>query len=353
MPQPHTRLTDALECRKPDRVPFVPAIYEHKAWFIGETPTRVCGDPDLFTKAVLAEYEAVRSDALVIGLDVYNVEAEAVGSAVTYFEGGDTYIPAIGNEGVVLKEEMPVSSLKVPEPKKDGRMPVNLEVARRVVRALGETVPIRGAISGPFSLSANLVGAESLFMMTLTDPQRVHDILKFAGHVAAEYARAYVETGCGVIAFDSQASPDLLSPEMYRNFVLEPTQELISSIRRLGVEHVPLIIGGNTTPMLDSYIDTGGNNILCDTPADAAAFVDECSKRGIAFRRNISTRDFLTISPEAVYQKAMLYLEEANGFPGFILGTGVVPYGTPNACLAAVRTAAEDWKSELRPSERL
>lgn len=344
MPQLHTRFTDALECRRPDRVPFVPAIYEHKAWFIGETPTRVCGDPDLFTKAVLAEYEEVRSDALVIGMDVYNVEAEAVGSAVTYFEGGDTYIPAIGNEGVVLKEDMSVSSLRVPRPNNDGRMPVNLEVARRVVRALGEKVPIRGAISGPFSLAANLVGAENLFMMTLTDPQRVHDILRFAVHVSGEYARAYVETGCGVIAFDSQASPDLLSPDMYREFVLEPTRELISSIRRLGVEHVPLIIGGNTTPILDLYIDTGGNNILCDTPADAAAFLDECSRRGIAFRRNISTRDFLTISPEALYQKAVQYLEEAKGYPGFILGTGVVPYATPNACLAAVRSAAEDWK---------
>ena len=26
----------------PGHVPFMPAIYGHKAWFIGETPSRVC-----------------------------------------------------------------------------------------------------------------------------------------------------------------------------------------------------------------------------------------------------------------------------------------------------------------------
>ena len=37
---------------------FLPAIYEHKAWFIGRTPSAIARDADLLTRALLAEFEA-------------------------------------------------------------------------------------------------------------------------------------------------------------------------------------------------------------------------------------------------------------------------------------------------------
>jgi uroporphyrinogen decarboxylase len=334
-----SRFLDALDCRVTDRVPFVPAIYEHKGWFVGATPSQVSRDLELLTQAVLTEYDQVRADALVVGVDVYNVEAEAVGSEVTYFD--DTSIPAIAHDGAVLKENTPIQSLKVPHPRKAGRMPLHIEAAKKIVRKIGRFASVRGALSGPFSLAANIVGPVNLFMMTLTDPQRVHDLLRFAVRVGQVYGKAFVEAGCGVIIFDSQSSPDLLSPAMYREFVLGPTKDLIGSFRALGLRHVPLIIGGNTTSILDSYIDTGANNIVCDATADAATFLAECSKHGRAFRRNIDTSDFLTVRTDDVHETALRILEEGRGYPGFILGTGVVPYGTPLECLQTVRTAVE------------
>lgn len=332
-------LAETLECNNTGRIPFIPAIYEHKGWFVGATPSTVSRDAGLFTNALLAEYEQVRPDALVIGIDVYNVEAEACGSEVTYFDENDTSIPAIGTSGAVLTEETSVATLKVPRPEKDGRMPLNLEVARRVSAKLGSLVPIRGAVSGPFSLAANLVGAENLFLMTLTNRARVHEILDFAVQAALEYGRAFLERGCGVIVFDSQSSPDLLSPAMYQEFILGPTKRLIAAFHQVGARHVPLIIGGNTTPIVSMYADTGANNILCDATADANIFLSECGKRRIAFRRNISSLDFLTALPDDVHGLARRYIEESKGYPGFILGTGVVPYGTPVATLAAIRSA--------------
>lgn len=333
------RFLEALECRTPDRVPFVPAIYEHKGWFIGRTPSAIARDADLLTEAILAEYECVRADALVVGVDVYNVEAEAVGSKVTFFD--DTGIPAVAEAEAILKEDMPVKELSVPDPYKDARMPLFVESARRVAKKLGDVVPIRGAVSGPFSLAANLAGPLNLFTMTLSNPQRVHDILRFSVRVAYEYGRALIEAGCGVVVFDSQASPDLLSPAMYKEFVLGPTRELISRFRELGVHHVPLIIGGNTTGILGEYLETGANNILCDFPADASRFLAECSARKVAFRRNINSTEFLTTRPEEVRKEALRAISEADGYPGFILGTGVVPYGTPLDCLLAAREAVE------------
>lgn len=326
-----------------DKVPFIPAIYEHKAWFIGETPSNVCRDAHLLTKALLAEYESVQPDALVIGIDVYNVEAEAVGCTVTYYDDGGISIPAIGPDGAIFQGLDDVASLKFPDPNKDGRMPINLEVANNIVKALGNEIPMRGAVSGPFSMAANLVGPEHLFMLTVTQPALVNDLMNFSVEVIKAYGQAFIEIGCGIVMFDSQASPELLSPAMYKEFVLTPTQNIIKYFHQLGLQHVPLIIGGNTTKILDLYLQTGANNILCDVRADAAKFLGECSKAKKSFRRNIDSTDFLTATPHELRERTLKYLEEAQGYPGFIVGTGVVPYGTPTSNLVAIREAIGEF----------
>jgi uroporphyrinogen decarboxylase len=338
------RLEHALHCEVQDQVPFLPAIYEHKGWFVGETPSRVARDARLLTSALLAEYERVQSDALIVGIDVYNIEAEAIGCSVNYYDGNDTSVPAIGSQGAVFHGTEGVASLRMPDPQKDGRMPLNLEAAGNIVRLLGKEIPIRGAVSGPFSLAAHLAGPGPFFLLTMTQPELAKSLLKFASEVIKLYGKAFIELGCGVIMFDSHASPDLLSPQMYRELVLPQTQEIIRHFHGLGLQHVPLIIGGNTTKILDAYLETGANNLLCDTKADSKEFLEQCAKTRRAFRRNVDSSDFLEITSDEVYRRALKSLDESNGYPGFILGTAVLPYGTPLAHLTAMREAIREYK---------
>lgn len=339
------RFESALNRVAPDQVPFLPAIYEHKAWFVGETPSRVCRDAHLFTTAMLAEYERVQPDALTIGIDVYNVEAEAVGCIVTYYGGDNTSVPAIGPEGAVFQGSEDIASLKMPDPRKDGRMPLILEVTRSIVKVLGKEVPIRGALSGPFSLAAHLVGPEHLFMLTVTHPDLVKDLLGFSSEVIKRYGHAFIELGCGVVVFDSHASPDLISPQTYLDFVLGPTQGVVEYFCQLGVGHVPLIIGGNTTKMIDAYLETGANNILCDAKADMQVFLAKCSSARRAFRWNLDATDFLQVSSEEVQARVLRGLEASSGYPGFILGTTILPYGAPLSHLTAIREAVREFKT--------
>jgi uroporphyrinogen decarboxylase len=336
------RLLDAMECRRPDRVPFIPAIYEHKAWFIGKSPSTVCRDADLLTRATLAEYEQVQPDAITIGIDVYNVEAEAVGCPIVYYPEGDNSIPAVSPEEHPFCEGDAISALKMPDPAKDGRMPLNVEVARHIVKELGNEVPIRGALTGPCSLAGALMGAESFMLLTLTDPGTARELLAWCAEVVIRYGRAFIAAGCGVIVFDSQASPELLSPDTYRDLVVAPTRYVISELHKGGVPHIPLIIGGNTTDILDNYLQTGGNNILCDVKADAARFLAVCSRQRRAYRRNIDSAGFLSAQLDDLGTRVQREVALAAGYPGFILGTAVVPYATPMEVLETVRTALNE-----------
>lgn len=102
----------------------MPAVYEHKAWFIGDTPSNVSRDTDLFTKAVFSEFEQLGPDALTIGIDVYNLEAEAAGCSVTFYEGDDTSIPGISPGNHVVKLGADFGNRPIPSPASDGRMPI-------------------------------------------------------------------------------------------------------------------------------------------------------------------------------------------------------------------------------------
>jgi uroporphyrinogen decarboxylase len=96
--------------------------------------------------------------------------------------------------------------------------------------------------------------------------------------------------------------------------------------------------------MLDEYLATGANNILCDARADVKEFLRKCTPAKRAFRRNMDSTDFSTISSDDVYTRTMNCLRESEGYPGFILGTVILPYGTPISAVEAARKAIVDYK---------
>ena len=332
-----------LHCEEQDSpCAFMPAIYEHKGWFIDETPSTIARDADLLTAGVLKEYDLLTPDALTIGIDVYNLEAEAVGCKVTYYEGDDINIPGIGPDHHIIKKSEDLLSCAIPNPLTDGRMPVNVEAARRVVKEVGDEVWVRGAVSGPFSLAVSLMGSEALFLATLDDPDFVHALMAYTVDIIKAFGQGYIDAGADVILFDSQASADLLPPSMYEKFVLSPMQTLIAYFKSQGVMDVPLIIGGTTTPLIDMLMATGCNNLLCDFKSDWSIWREKCRINNKAVRRNMDSNYILNSPPDDIYQAAIKMIKESEEYPGYIMGTAVIPYGTPTENLLAIKQACID-----------
>jgi uroporphyrinogen decarboxylase len=336
---PRERIEALLAGRPVDRVPFCPAIYEHKAALIGVTPSRIARNIDALEYALAREYVLYRPDMLTVGVDVYNVEAEALGCAVRFPETND--VPSVSTR--IIRPGDDLSRLRVPDPASAGRMPVFLEAGRRVHARIGHKMIVRGALSAPFSMACELAGAEAVLTALLDDPGWVARLLAFTAEVSKAYGRAFVERGLGVILFDSHAAPPLLSPSLYRKIVLPATAAVVSYFRRdLGVPLVPYIIGGDTAVLLDAILETGTNNVLCDFNADLAAFVDRLSGTDILLRANIDPCLILAGPPAAVAARARRVLEIGRRHPGFLLGTGILPYDIPPDNVVAVREAIEE-----------
>jgi len=323
----------------PDRPPFVPAVYEHKAALIGRRPSEVCRDADMLVEALLKELEVYDPDAPVVGLDVYNVEAEALGCPVRYFDASND-VPAVA--APVIETPRDLDRMGLPDPERDGRMPLFLKAARRLHRLKGPDMIVRGAVTGPFSLACALAGTEELLVATSEAPGFVRKLVEFCAGVSAAYGRSFLAAGLDVVLFDSKASPGAASPRVFREFVLPAYRDIVvPALAGAGARRIPLIIGGDTTPILEDLLRTGATQLLCDAGADLEAFKKRCREERRSFRVSVDARLVHRGPPAAIRAEGLRILEAAGGQPGFLFGCGVVAYDTPPENVLALREALD------------
>ncbi len=329
------RLLKLFNGEKIDRVPFAPAIYEHKAFLIGRTPSETAQSEELMVRGMEKEIEIYSPDLITVGLDVYNVEAEAMGAEVKYFESND--IPGI--KGPVIKEKSDLKNLQVPDPETAGRMPLFLSASESLQSKYGKDKIIRGAVSGPFSMASELYSFDMLLMDTIMDPEFVSDLLSFCTDVCFTFSTAYRKRNVDVIVFDSRCAPPLISPDIYDNSVLGYHKKLFACLKDLGQSIFPLIIGGDTTPMAESLFKSGANLILSDFPADFDRFIDLAGKYDTLLRRNIDPGIIQNGPSEKIKEEVETVLSQGSKYDKLVLGTGVTPYDTPVEHVLAVKEA--------------
>lgn len=335
---PRQRIQRLLRGGRVDRTPFCPAVYEHKAALIGVKPAAMCRDADLFERAIIREVEVYEPDLLVVGCDVYNVEAEAAGCEIQYPDSND--VPAV--RGRVIRVGEDISRLSLPDPLRSGRMPLHLEVGRRIQERFGGEMIVRGALSAPFSIACELVGPEQLLMALLDRPEWISRLLSFTSEITKAYGKAYVERGLGIILFDSHASPPMTYPELYRRTILGPTSRVVGYFRKeLGLTPVPYIMGGDTGALLDEILETGTNNVLCDYKADLSFFVERLKNEPVLLRANVDPLCLMTRPEREIRDKVDEVLAKGRRHPRFLMGTGILPYDIAPEKVIAVRKALE------------
>jgi uroporphyrinogen decarboxylase len=324
-----------------DKVPFVPAVYEHKARLIGRSPSEVCRSLDLLLEALDRELEVYDPDVLTVGIDVYNVEAEAAGCEVRYF-GASPDVPAVA--APLLDGPGGLGRLRRPDPGRDGRMPLFVEAAARLARAKGRDIVVRGALTGPFSLACALAGTEEVLVATIESPAFVRELLDFSARIAVDFGTAFLSKGVEPVLFDSKASPGAASPRVFREFVLPVYRDvLVPGLLLAGARSLPLIIGGDTTPILEDLLATGAGQLLCDAGADLSLFLEKCGEAKRALRASVDARLVHTGKPEEVREEAGRILGRISGRPGLLFGCGVVAYDCDPRNVLALREARDEF----------
>jgi uroporphyrinogen-III decarboxylase len=124
---------------------------------------------------------------------------------------------------------------KLPDPAKAMRMPIQLEVLRRVRAALGDTVCVVGRIAAPFSALGVIYGMEALSIAMMEDPGLVQDNLGFfTGHQIA-FGKAQLDAGADTVWLgDCNAGSGFVSPRHFEEFAMGPAAEVSAALVKAG-----------------------------------------------------------------------------------------------------------------------
>jgi uroporphyrinogen decarboxylase len=303
-------------------VEFAPVVYEHAARFINKSPWEVSRSPDLLVDAHTAAYSVYRHTPVVAGIDVYNIEAEAYGAVVG--SARENEVPSI--LGQLCRNAADICSLWLPDGANSGRLPVIMQAAARL-RDKCRGAEVRIPLSGPFSIACALIGFQGILMEVLTNPEGVAAAMRHlvAGQLAV--CRRFASEGFRVMFFDSAASPPIISAESFQVVVLPALCELIAGAKDLMNESPPLILGGDTTSILEDLLSTGTEYVICPAETDRVAFMEIMKKHpDVTVRLNTPARLFASDDRGALKTELECLASLAAGRPATVLGSGVLPY---------------------------
>lgn len=314
------------------KIPFSISVYEHAAALIGRSPWKVSRDGALVLEAHRTAYLRYQHFPVVVGIDIYNLEAEAYGGTVDCPQGNG--IPAITKPLFRSLEE--ASGLRSFDPS-HGRIPLMIEAAQHLAREF-PSAEVRLPVSGPFSLAVSLAGMEEVVMAAAAEPLQLRRLLDALVPGQVALCRRIMEAGLGIAFFESAAAPPLLSPRQFRELELPPLRELLQAIESVTGKPAPCIMGGDTAPIVDDIMETGTRFVICPAETDRTTFLQRMEPYPeVAVRINLAPRSYVKGTREEILQAVDEVIALAAGRPNILLGTGAVPYETPPENILLIR----------------
>ncbi len=315
------------------QITFSPGIYEHAAALIGKPPSAVSKDAGLLYQAQITAWQRYRHPMVVAGIDVYNIEPEALGAGVDC--PADNSVPGIVSRPCATADE--IHRLAAPDPRKDGRMPMVLDVARRLVSACAPST-VFVPMCGPLAFANGLTGMEEILCAMMEDPGMVHDALCHLADIQAGYVRAIMATGARPLIFESGASPPLLPPHLFSRLEAPALGRLFSHCRDAGDPAPACILGGDALPVLPELTALSPGFLICPSETDQAGFVAmAAASPRISVRINMPVSALLDPDWEQTVRAADRAISLARRLPLGSVGTGVVPFNTSPDLLLRLR----------------
>jgi MtaA/CmuA family methyltransferase len=260
------RCRAVLNRQVPDRVPVVPQAFlfacEQAGYRIGD----ISRDAAKVARTHVACQEKYGYDGCVIDIDDASI-AEACGATVIF---RDDEVAIVNEHEPALKDLRAIEDLELPDPRLSGRLPVWLEATRLLVDEVGDRVFVMGrADQGPFNLLCLLRGTENIMTELITeDPEVIDRALAWCTEAVLRFARAQKDAGAHATSIgDAYASPNLISPDLYRRYALEPEKKMAAALKEYGIPF-SIHICGNTTAIIGDMASTGADILEVDWQMD-------------------------------------------------------------------------------------
>jgi len=212
------RLDDAMK-GIPDRVPVYAQMHEFTMKELDIPADTFYTTPEILTPATLEIAERYGLDAGFVDYDVYNIEAEALGQKVVFFEN---YIPDVDRRIPLISDPKDLDKIRTPDFDTVGRFTKVIEMQSIYVKLTG--LPPSLQFCAPFSLAANIRGIENLIMDIQMNPYFARDLFEaIVEEVLAPwilYQKKHFPNAASIAGSDAMGSLPILNLEILEEWVV-------------------------------------------------------------------------------------------------------------------------------------
>jgi uroporphyrinogen decarboxylase len=316
-----------------DCIPVAPGIGHYSAFQARQPMTKVAFNPELMAEVVLKSLDRHGYDSCSPITD-YGLGTESMGSTAVIRDWEQTFVADFA-----VKSRADVARLQLPDPLRDGRMPVILECERILVEKVGQVAGVNGGLSGPLSFAANLRGPQQILYDVLEDQPLVTELVRISLEAAKSFGQAQIVHG-GVKTINVyEPITTLISTAAGDEFSFPYLEELIRHLHGLGAK-VLLHICNDTTRLLERMVKVGADILSVDMQVDLARAKQVTGARA-SLSGNVATHNLAMARPDAIYAEACRCIERAGAGGRYTLSSSCeVPIETPAENIDAMVRAA-------------
>lgn len=313
----------ALRHEPVERAPWVPFAGVHAGKLKGYTAKEILLDADKLYASLMEVHKLYAPDGMPVLFDL-QVEAEILGCKLLWAENNPPSVRkhpyAADGSGVPAEDTIPTAD--------SGRIPMILDVMRRMKQSVGDRTALYGLLCGPLTLASHLRGS-AFFMDMVMDPDYVAELMEFCTKVSLRMAQLYIEAGMDVIAvvdpLVSQVSPESFAAQMGPSFA-----KIFDYIREQGV-YSAFFVCGNATNQIGVMCDTGPDSIHVDENVDLVTAKQTTDRYNIVLGGNIPLTTTMLFGNQQDNMKCVIdILDSVDISKNFILSPGCdMPYDVP------------------------
>ena len=322
------------------QTPWVPFAGMHAGKILGYTATEVLKDGNKLFETLKEVNRLYKPSGLPVIFDL-QVEAECLGCELVWT---DDVPPSVSGHPLEGEEELETPCDCTIPKATDGRIPMILDVMKKIKAEVGEQVALYGLICGPFTLATHLRGND-IFMDMYDDEDAVKDFLAYCGKVSKAVAGYYIEAGMDVIAVVDPLISQI-SDSHFREFMTEPFSDLFDFIREKGA-FSSFFVCGDATRNIEEMCLTKPDAISVDENVDIIGVKEISDKYNVCIGGNIPLTTVMLHGSQLDNMKYVVeLLDKLPSKKNFILSPGCdMPYDTPVENTIAVAQAVNETES--------
>jgi uroporphyrinogen decarboxylase len=337
----YQRVMNTLSGQPVDRLPVFAVLGAYGGKLTGTDLRTIFSDASSYVKGQSALQETFGFDLVMSGFD-YSVIAEAFGGEVAW---SVDQVPNMKRPAV--RRAADALSLPLPDVLSTARLPVILEINRRLADLYKEQVPIISVLPGPCILPSLLVGLEQWMEAVLFAEDLAQSLLDYTAPFFVSWANSLLQAGADCLVFtEGMASAEIVPRGIFAGRYLAHLRTIFPQING------PKVIsstGGSLNHTLDLLPGLDGLVGVISGSKDDLAEARRLIGPDLNIIGNLDNLTLPAASADEVYEMSLARLRTAAPSGHYILANAGadIPQATPPGNLRAMQAAGAAYTAEV------